>query len=75
MSALREILCGGLAGKLGNNLTIVESPGENTTVWHFIRALLPSIRDKPIYRRDNVVMLPDDEGQWLSICRASTFPT
>ena len=75
MSAFREILCGKLASKLGNHLTMVESPGENTPVLYFIRALLPAIRDKPIYRRDNVVVLPDDDGQRLSVCKPSTFRT
>lgn len=75
MCGLREILCGPLAQKLGNNLSMVESPGENTPVLHFIRAVLPLIKDKPIYRRDNVVVLPDHEGQRLSICRPPIFRT
>lgn len=71
-AALTEILAGALSSKIGA-LPKVESPGENTPLLLFVRTLLPLIKDEPIYRRDNVVVLPDDEGARVAICKPSTF--
>lgn len=68
----REVLAGPLAKKFGFKPK-VEAPGEQQSLLLFIEDLLPVIENKPIYRRDNVPMFPNEEKGRLDQVRPSAF--
>ena len=73
-AALQEILCGPQSTRYGS-LPIVPLPGDDELGLYFAKHLLEILKDKGIYRRDNVVVRPYAEGGCLKIVEAYAFST
>src|SRR6266436_4488292 len=71
---LQEVLCGWQMAKYGPK-PIVPLPGDDELSSHFAKQLLQILRDKGIFRRGNVVVLPDAEAGCLRAVRAHAFST
>jgi hypothetical protein len=71
---LQEVLTGPQVAKYGA-MPIVLLPGDDELSSHFAAELLQILRDKGIFRRGNVVVLPDLEAGCLRVVRAHAFST
>jgi hypothetical protein len=56
-------------------MLIVPLPGDDELTSHFAMRLLQILRGKGIFRRSNVVVLPDAEAGCLRVVRAHAFST
>ena len=74
MPVLQEILCGRQVATYGP-LPKVEMPADNVLVSHFARQILQLVKDKGIYRRDNVPVFPYVERARLEVLEAQAFRT
>lgn len=72
--ALKEILTGPQAVKYGA-LPKIAIPGDDETLLRFAQELLDELKNKPIYRRDNIPVFPYDEKARLEVMSASAFRT
>jgi hypothetical protein len=73
-AVLQEILSGPQSVKYGTVLK-VELPADDALLSRFARQILAIVKDKGIYRRDNVPILPDPARGQLQILNAQTFRT
>jgi hypothetical protein len=71
---LQEVLTGPQGAKYGA-LPKIAIPGDDETLLRFAQDLLEVLKEKPIYRRDNVPMFPYEEKARLQEMTAQTFRT
>ena len=71
---LKEVLTGPQGAKYGT-LVKLAIPGDDETVLRFAIELLDELKNKPIYRRDMVVVRPYTEKARIEPMSASTFRT
>ena len=74
MSELQEVLTGPQAVKYGP-LPKVELPADDSLLLRFALEILAIVRNKGIYRRDNVPMLADSTRGRLEVLTAQAFRT
>ncbi len=72
--ALKEVLTGPQGTKYGA-LPKVAIPGDDETLLRFAQELLDELKNKPIYRRDNIVVFPYEEKARIEVMTASAFRT
>src|SRR5437667_11164559 len=72
--SLKEVLTGPQGAKYGA-LPKIAIPGDDETLLRFARELLDELKDKPIYRRDNIPVYPYEEKARIEIMTASAFRT
>lgn len=71
-SPLQEILAGPQSVKYGP-LPKIELPADDVLLSYFARQILALVKEKGIYRRDNVPVFPYTERARLEILEAQTF--
>lgn len=70
--ALREVLAGTLGERYGA-LAVVPLPQDDELLIGFVKALAEVLKDKGLYRRDKVIMIPYDEKRRLEVMEAKAF--
>jgi hypothetical protein len=71
---LKEVLTGPQGVKYGA-LPKIALPGDDETLLRFAQDLLDEMKEKPIYRRDNVAVYPYTDKGRLEMMTAQTFRT
>lgn len=69
---LRLVLTGDMAARFGP-LPVVPLPQDNEPLLGWIRDVAAILKDKGIYRRDKVIVLPDEEGHRLEVMEPKAF--
>ena len=69
---LREVLTGAMGVRYGP-LPIVPLPQDDEVLTGFIAAVAEILKDKPIYRRDKIVVVPYNEMRRLEMIEAKAF--
>lgn len=69
---LRLVLTGDMAARFGP-LPVVPLPQDDEPLLGWIRDVADILKDKGIYRRDKVIVVPDDEGRRLEVMEPKAF--
>jgi len=69
---LRRVLTGEMAIRFGS-LPVVPLPQDDEPLLGWIRDVADILKDKGIYRRDKVIVVPDDEGHRLEVMEPKAF--